>query len=162
MWLGKLLSFNKPEDTSDPIDDMRKLGSNRALFCVERTLRNKYIPLVYIAGPFRSNNHWAIEKNIRTAEEIALQVWQMGGCAVCPHTNFRFFQNMVPDDLVLEGYLNLMRRCDAVVFCPGFRKSEGSIIEMEHARATNMMRFVWESDQELLRDWLSKGIAINQ
>lgn len=91
--------------------------------------------VLYVAGPFRGKNHWVVEQNIRRAEELALELWRLGGVAViCPHTNTRFFDGAAPDEVWLEGDLEIMRRCDAVVTVPGWGASTGAckeVAEME-------------------------------
>ncbi len=82
--------------------------------------------VIYIAGAFRAANAWEIEQNIRRAEGWALSVWRCGAVAVCPHTNTRFFQGAAPDDVWLKGYLELVRRCDAVLAVQGWENSSGS------------------------------------
>lgn len=66
--------------------------------------------VVYIAGPFRAENAWEIEQNIRRAEEAALELWRAGAAVLCPHTNTRYFQGAAPDHVWLEGDLELLRR----------------------------------------------------
>ena len=88
--------------------------------------KRKAPPLVYIAGPFRAVNQWEQERNVRMAEELALDVWQMGGVAICPHTNTRYFQGVLPDHVWLTGDLEIVRRCDALLLCPGWERSVGA------------------------------------
>jgi nucleoside 2-deoxyribosyltransferase len=93
----------------------------------------KPIPLVYIAGPFRGKNAWEIERNIRRAEELALEVWQAGFPAICPHTNTRFFQGAAPDEVWLKGDLEILRRCDVVLLVEGWEASAGTRAEIAFA-----------------------------
>lgn len=90
--------------------------------------------VVYIAGPFRGPNAWEIEQNIRRAEEQALLVWRLGAAALCPHTNTRFFQGAAPDDVWLNGDLELLARCDAVYAITGWLASSGARAEVEFAQ----------------------------
>lgn len=89
--------------------------------------------VVYIAGPFRGKSAWDIECNIRRAEKLALEVWRNGIAALCPHTNTRFFQGAAPDDVWLEGDLELLSRCDAVLMTPDWARSSGARAEEEFA-----------------------------
>lgn len=82
--------------------------------------------LVYIAGPFRGANSWEIERNIRRAEALALQVWRAGAACICPHTNTRFFQGAADDHVWLDGDLEIIKRCDAVVATSNWRNSQGA------------------------------------
>lgn len=90
--------------------------------------------IAYVAGPFRASNAWDIECNIRRAEEVSLEVWRVPGwCAICPHTNTRFFQGAAPDHVWLEGDIEILKRCDALVLAPNWAKSSGTRAEVEYA-----------------------------
>lgn len=89
--------------------------------------------IIYIAGPFRAPNAWEIEQNIRRAETLALEIWRMGAAVICPHANTRFFQGAADDEVWLEGDLEILRRCDAVVMTKDWEKSQGA--KAEHAFA---------------------------
>jgi nucleoside 2-deoxyribosyltransferase len=89
--------------------------------------------VIYIAGPFRGPNSWEIEQNIRRAEGFALNVWLLGAAALCPHTNTRFYQGAAPDRVWLEGDIEMLKRCDAVLAIPGWEKSKGATAEVEVA-----------------------------
>lgn len=90
--------------------------------------------IAYVAGPFRGPNAWEIEQNIRRAEEVSLEVWRTPGwCAICPHTNSRFFQGAAPDSVWLEGDIEILRRCDALVLAPNWSKSSGTRAEVRVA-----------------------------
>lgn len=90
--------------------------------------------LIYVAGPFRGKNNWDIECNIRRAEELALEVWRTPGCAaLCPHTSTRFFQGAAPDDVWLDGTLEMLRRCDGVVLTEFWERSSGARTEVRES-----------------------------
>lgn len=99
-------------------------------------MTNDVRPRIYIAGPFRAPSAWQIEQNIRRAEEFGLKVVKMGGCAVIPHTMYRFFQGALPDDVWLECALTLLEPCHAVVVTQGWLNSSG--IRGEIARAHDL------------------------
>jgi nucleoside 2-deoxyribosyltransferase len=90
--------------------------------------------VIYVAGPFRGKDSWEMENNIRRAEALALDVWRTGYfAALCPHTNTRFFQGAAPDKVWLEGDLELLRRCDAVVLTADWKRSSGARNEVREA-----------------------------
>ena len=94
-------------------------------------MHNDKMLTVYIIGPYRADNAWEIEQNIRRAEELALQVWRLGTAGVlCPHTNTRFFQGAADDDIWLRGYIALLARMDAAITVPGWEQSSGSLDEV--------------------------------
>jgi hypothetical protein len=106
--------------------------------------------VVYVAGPFRADNSWLIEQNIRRAEELSLKVWQNDMAAVCPHTNTRFFQGAADDDVWLKGDLEILERCDAVLLAPGWKDSRGTIAEVSRANDLKLPVFV---SIERLLEW---------
>lgn len=77
-----------------------------------------------------------MECNIRRAEVLALQVWQAGAACICPHTNTRFYQGAAPDAVWLDGDLEILRRCDAVVTTANWDQSHGASIEVAMALDT--------------------------
>ncbi len=94
--------------------------------------------VVYIAGPYRAASAWDREQNIRRAETLALEVWRCGAVAVCPHANTRYFQDAAPDEMWLDGYLALLKRCDAVLLTPDYTRSAGAMAERAQAEASGM------------------------
>ena len=94
--------------------------------------------VVYVAGPFRAPNSWEMEQNIRRAEAIALEVWKAGFACICPHANTRFFQGAAPDDVWLEGDLEILNRCDAIVVTSDWQCSKGATEEVRFAKAVGI------------------------
>ena len=97
--------------------------------------------VIYIAGKYRGPNAWAIEQNIRAAEEVAARVWAMGMVALCPHANARHMEGVTTDEHMLAGTLELLRRCDAVVLVPGWGLSVGTRGEVDEASVLHMPIF---------------------
>ena len=95
--------------------------------------------VVYVAGPFRGPSAWAVECNIRRAEELALEVWRLGAACICPHTNTRFYQGAAPDEVWLDGDLEILARCDAVLMTPDWEKSSGARAEHDFAAARGLV-----------------------
>lgn len=98
-------------------------------------------PVIYVAGPYRpriQGDCWAMEQNIRRAEALALEVWACGAVALCPHTMTRHYQGALPDAVWLDGDLEILRRCDAVVLVEGWESSEGTKREIEEAAIIDM------------------------
>lgn len=97
--------------------------------------------LIYIAGPFRAPTDWDRENNIRRAEALALEVWRAGFAALCPHCNTRFFDGAAPDYIWLEGDLEMLRRCDALLTTPDWQLSKGATAEVHFATKKNIPVF---------------------
>jgi nucleoside 2-deoxyribosyltransferase len=97
--------------------------------------------VIYIAGPYRGPDSWTIEQNIRRAETLALEVWKLGCVAICPHANTRFYHKALPDKVWLEGDLEILSRCDAVLVIADWQHSIGTRAELEFATLQNIPVF---------------------
>lgn len=117
--------------------------------------------VIYIAGPFRAANQWEQEQNIRRAEELSLRVWRVGGVALCPHLNTRFFSGALPDEVWLEGDLELLRRCDAILMVQGWELSFGAVQERAFALEHGIMSFYAPSActdfSTYFKEWIKKS-----
>lgn len=109
--------------------------------------------LIYIAGPFSAENDIEIEANIIRAERLGEAVRQAGAFPVIPHANGRAFKHLGTYTYWIEGTLELMKRCDAVILVPGWHTSKGTHGEVAEANA----RFqpVFETVDQL-KVWLAE------
>jgi len=108
--------------------------------------------LCYVAGPFRAPTPWQVEQNVRRAEEWSVVVARAGWVPVCSHTMYRHFDELdgVHSEFWLGGTLELLRRCDAVVFVPGWMYSKGSCGEYALGNKLGMpMWFPGPPDEEV-------------
>jgi hypothetical protein len=86
--------------------------------------------LVFVAGPYRARAEWDVIQNIRRAEELALKAWLLGVAVLCPHKNTAGFGGAAPDELWLEGGLEMVRRSDAVLCTSDWESSAGARAEV--------------------------------
>lgn len=100
------------------------------------------LKLVYVAGPFRAPDQWQQFQNIRRAETLAFEVWKLGAVAICPHLNTAHFQDALPDKVWLDGDLEIVRRCDAVIMVEGWENSKGARKEKELAHKLDLPVFI--------------------
>jgi nucleoside 2-deoxyribosyltransferase len=107
--------------------------------------------VIYVAGPFRAATRWEVEQNVRRAEELALRVWQLGAVGLCVHSMCRFFEGEAPDETWLDGDLEVLRRCDAVIVARNWSRSTGTRAELEIAHGLNKPIFY---DLDKLTLWL--------
>lgn len=110
--------------------------------------------LVYVAGPYRGATIEAVELNIATARRVGLQLARAGAMPVIPHANTAGFELYAPDlhdEFWLDGTLELMRRCDAVVLCPAWSTSKGTLQEI--AEAARLGIPVFKSVEEYIDGW---------
>ena len=114
--------------------------------------------LVYIAGPYRNDDRWEEEQNVRRAEAIAIEIAKLGAMPICPHSNTRpYFCSVRDNQFWYDGTMALLRKCDALVTVDGWTKSIGAKREMDEARKMGIPVFVNEMDT--LKNWIDGGSA---
>lgn len=97
--------------------------------------------VVYVAGPFRAPTAWGIAENVRAAERVGLAVARAGAMPLIPHANTGNFHGEGDDQLWLDGTMELLRRCDAVVLVPGWQRSSGTKAEVAEAERLGLPVF---------------------
>jgi hypothetical protein len=118
------------------------------------------IKVIYLAHPIRDNRGiWYHNVNIRQAEAIALELWQMGFAVICPGKNTENFDGAAPDAVWLQGDLEMLARCDAVVMAPGWSDSRGAKDEYALASELEKPVFFWQRSDH--RNALQR-IGLNQ
>jgi len=90
--------------------------------------------LVYVAGPYNAPTDWGIECNIRRAEAAGINVWTSGFVALCPHKNTAHFGGLCPNEVWLQGDLEILSRCDIIFMVQGWEASKGATAELQFAR----------------------------
>lgn len=107
--------------------------------------------LVYVAGKYRGANNWEIKCNVHESAKLALEVWRLGAVAISPHLNTSDFQYTLPDHVWLDGDLEILSRCDAVLLIQGWHKSQGTRAEVEFAisRRIPVFKDLWQIEQWL-------------
>ena len=95
-------------------------------------------PIVYVAGPYRAVCPGLVDANIARAREVGRLVASAGAYPFIPHSNTAHFDGLAPDSVFLEGTLRLLAACDAVVLCPGWQASKGTVAERAAASGLRM------------------------
>lgn len=111
--------------------------------------------VLYVAGPYRARTIRETVLNIRRAEEVAIKLWRMEFAVMAPQMNTALFDGAAPDSVWLEGALELMRRCDAVVLVPGWTESAGTRAELTEAEELGIPVFEWP----VLKTDIEKALA---
>lgn len=93
----------------------------------------KRIPLVYIAGPYRAEHPYQIQQNINNAWNTGVEICKLGYYPVVPHLSTMHMEGLGTPEFFIEATLEVMRRCDAVLVCPNFEKSKGTLGEIKEA-----------------------------
>jgi len=89
--------------------------------------------LIYVAGPYTAETDFKRLENIKKADEVTAKLWYQGFYAVCPHKITAFFGGLCDESVFIEGGLEILRRCDAVVLVEGWERSGGTLGEIEEA-----------------------------
>ncbi len=87
--------------------------------------------LIYVAGPYISETNYGIERNIRKAEEVAIEIVKLGVMPVCTHPMTRYMGGISPEEFWIKGTMALMLVCDAVVLVEDWINSKGTIGEIK-------------------------------
>lgn len=89
--------------------------------------------IIYIAGKY-SGTPEEIEENICAARRAAIEVWEAGYVAICPHLNTAHFEQdcKCSYEQYLIGDLQILARCDAAMFLPGWEESSGARQEHDY------------------------------
>lgn len=94
----------------------------------------KKMLVAYVAGPYRNS-----PEGKKMAKRVAKYLWGLGYAVICPHTNSLDFEHDVPgDDRYLEGYIEILKRCDEMFIVPGWQQSEGTLAEIAVAQGLGM------------------------
>ena len=108
--------------------------------------------LAYVAGSYRANSEWGLVVNIRMAEIVASHLWRAGFAVLCPHKNTAHFGGLCPDKVFLDGDLEMLSRCDLVVVTEDYKRSIGTLAEIEFAIGRGTPVFYSVKDAV---DWLA-------
>ena len=93
--------------------------------------------IAFISGPYRAKTTNGIQENIERARQVAKKYWLKGFSVYCPHLNSAFMDGLVPDQVFLDGCLEMIKRLDPLqdifVLMKDWQKSTGAKKEFELA-----------------------------
>lgn len=98
-------------------------------------MKNKREILVFVSGVYASWGPAQIDEAIAQAREAAIQIWEHGFTAICPHLNTAHFEQdcACEQDDYLKGDLEILKRCDVAFFLPNYSSSRGALREYKFA-----------------------------
>jgi hypothetical protein len=89
--------------------------------------------IVYVAGPYSSDDPQIVDENIGRAREVAITLVDMGYGVIVPHLNTFKFEDRcqyVEYEDFQQMYMKLMMNAgDVVLFLPGWEHSKGCRME---------------------------------
>jgi len=89
--------------------------------------------VVYVAGAFRGKNAWEIHQNILKAEAVIPSLLARGYAPIVPHLITQNLQGLYPDQVYLDMFLEILRRCDAIYMLDNWHSSKGAREELKLA-----------------------------
>ena len=81
--------------------------------------------VVYVAGPYSTDNKAQQAQFMQQAKDATLVLWTNGIAGLCPLTMTEHFASLLSWERFLETDCELLKRCDGVLFLPGWEKSKG-------------------------------------
>jgi len=104
--------------------------------------------LVYIAGRYRAKTKLGQLINIIRARKQARSLWGQKVAVICPHSNSAFMDSY--DDFLLQAYIGITDKCDAVLVLPKWESSMGTVEEIKHAVGKD--KPIYFSEASLMQD----------
>ena len=102
--------------------------------------------VIYIAGKYRAKTERELVENIRHAEAAAIRLWKRGYAVICPHMNSAHMGGTCPDQVFIDGDLEILKRCDAIYMLDNCTESEGAKLELATAAKNNkLIYFEWDN-----------------
>lgn len=102
------------------------------------------IKLMYISGKYTGQNKKEVAENISLASAAGKNIIDMypGYFPIIPHNNTAHFEDHVYQtdidyDYWLNGYIELLERCDAIYMLRNWRESNGAMKEYKQAVKLN-------------------------
>lgn len=91
---------------------------------------------IYVSGRYSAADHEGIEENILEAKKFAVDIWNAGHAAFCPHLNTQHFERLckVSHEKYLDFDMKMLLICDAIFMVPGWEDSKGANAELARAK----------------------------
>ena len=97
--------------------------------------------LIYIAGPYTPTEESSVEQNIAAARKVAEQVASPKIFPIVPHNTGTAIEHIGDYQFWINGTIELMHRCDAVLAMPTWERSRGATDEVRDADRVHLPVF---------------------
>ena len=121
--------------------------------------------IAYVAGPYNAPTPAEHREKIEAAGDVAYTIARTigGWWPVCVHTMARDWFGFVPEPKAIQGDIELLKRCDAVVLTIGWQHSKGTRKEIVAAKEAGIPVYRYpealcnsvdpQPHDELLAEW---------
>ena len=106
----------------------------------------KEIVRIYVAGPLSASDPIGYLENVRRMVRVSVNLLNRGFVPFCPGIDLQYFLTR-PEDVTIsmkaiKHYsLKWLEVCDAVVLCPGWKTSKGTLAEIKLAEELSIPVF---------------------
>lgn len=137
--------------------EVKKATDTRADADERLTPARPIMRVIYIAGPYSGADGWEIACNVHRAEALAREVARLGAAPLVPHSIGARMAGTETYEYWCAATLEMMRRCDAVLFTDDFGRSSGARGEKAEAEKLGIPCFY---AVEALKLWLCAETTI--
>lgn len=109
--------------------------------------------VIYIAGPYRASKQYMQFNRIMWMREFGILIWQDGGVPIVPLLNTFGMDGVLTHDQFIEGDLEIVRRCDALLLIGDWHFSAGCRLERDAAIEAGLPIFTTMAQ---VRDFIRK------
>jgi hypothetical protein len=89
--------------------------------------------MIYISGKYSSDDPDSVRDNTGKAIEAVVKIIEKGHTPCSPHLMFPDLGDKFDSPVLQLLGLNVLEKCDAVYFLPGYRQSSGAMSEYRYA-----------------------------
>lgn len=118
------------------------------------------IKRIYIAGLLTPIGIWSVNPaidylaNVRHMVRAGIEVFKAGFVPFIPALDYQIFLGLREGEIITEPMIkryskDWLEACEAVLLTPGWKKSRGTLIEIEFAKERNIP--IFESIEELVK-----------
>jgi hypothetical protein len=99
----------------------------------------------YVGGAYRSKYGLpGIIINILKARKLAKWLWSQGYAVICPHMNSALMGGKIPEELFMQGYLEILKKVDLMVVQGKYWESMGTMEEIDQALKAKIPVYFWD------------------
>ena len=100
---------------------------------------------IYVAGPYSADNVMDVLRNIRNGIDMSYEVFVRGYAPFCPWLDYQYVLMDLDGELTLDDFYQYsiawLEVSDGMFVLPGYEKSKGTLLEIEHAKLLNIPIF---------------------